>query len=122
MKTLLIAGFTIIAWILVSIIGGFSLIEIANMTFLVGLSCLVVYAVVMIIESNFLTIFMSGFKKIKYVAFPQSRSSKRADQLLNEDYELVEWKSSVQQRFKRTAAAIAFPTLAISLLCLALYY
>lgn len=122
MITLLIVGITTITWVLISVLGNFSLVGIANMTFLVGLSSLVVYAIVIIIESNFLTIFMSGFKKIKYVAFPQSRSFERADQLLNEDHELVEWKSSVQQGFKRAAAAIAFPTLAISLLCLALYY
>ncbi|ARK21301.1 DUF3899 domain-containing protein [Sporosarcina sp. P26b] len=122
MLTLLIAGMTIITWILIGTLGSFSLVEMANMTFLVGLVGLVVYAIVMIIESNFLTIFMSGFKKIKYVAFPQSRSSKRTDDLLNEDHELAEWKTSIQRGFKKAAAAIAFPTLAISLVCLALYY
>ncbi len=104
------------------LLGNLSLIEMANTTFLVGLSSLVIYAIVIIIESNFLTIFMSGFKKIKYIAFPQSRSSEKADQLLNEDHTLVEWKTSVQKGFKKIAAAITLPTLAISIICLILYY
>ncbi|WP_342539007.1 DUF3899 domain-containing protein [Sporosarcina sp. FSL K6-1540] len=117
-----IASFSFIVWLLISKVGNLSLLEITNLTFIVGLIALLIYSVIYIIQSKFLDLFTNGFKKINYLIFPQSRSSKRAEELAESDYKLNEWKLSVKEVMKRLAAVISVTTLGISLVCLALDY
>ena len=117
-----IASFSFIVWLLISKVGNLSLLEITNLTFIVGLIALLIYSVIYIIQSKFLNLFTNGFKKINYLIFPQSRSSKRAEELAESDYKLNEWKLSVKEVMKRLAAVISVTTLGISLVCLALDY
>ncbi|HJF30440.1 MAG TPA: DUF3899 domain-containing protein [Sporosarcina psychrophila] len=117
-----VASFSFIVWLLISKIGNLSLLEITNLTFIVGLIALLIYSVIYIIQSNFLNLFIDGFKKINYLMFPQSRSSKRAEELAERDYKLNEWKLSVKEVIKRMAAVVSITTLGISLVCLALDY
>ncbi|MEK5067089.1 DUF3899 domain-containing protein [Sporosarcina sp. FSL K6-1508] len=117
-----IASFSFIVWLLISKLGNLSLLEITNLTFIVGLIALLIYSVIYIIQSKFLNLFTNGFKKINYLIFPQSRSSKRAEELAESDYKLNEWKLSVKEVMKRLAAVVSITTLGISLVCLALDY
>lgn len=117
-----VASFSFIVWLLISKIGNLSLLEITNLTFIVGLIALLIYSVIYINQSNFLNLFIDGFKKINYLMFPQSRSSKRAEELAERDYKLNEWKLSVKEVIKRMAAVVSITTLGISLVCLALDY
>lgn len=117
-----IASVSICAWLLVSIMKKLSLLEITNSTFIVGIITLVIYAIIVIIESKFLNLFTNGFKKINYIMFPQSRASKRAEKLVDRDYKLIEWKLSVKEISKKLAAIISITTLSTSFVCLAIHY
>lgn len=117
-----IASVTLIIWLLVSKIGNLSLLETINLTFLVAIISLLIYAVIIIVESKFLDLFVNGFKNVNYLLFPQSRASKRAEKLVDNDQKLNEWKLSVQGISKRLAAVISVTTLSTSLICLAVDY
>ncbi|MGG0645262.1 DUF3899 domain-containing protein [Sporosarcina gallistercoris] len=117
-----IAGATIITWLGIGILGNLSLLDIADFSFLLGIISLVICAIILIFESKFLTLFMSGFKKMKYIVFPQPRSSERVEKLIEDDLRLIEWKSSLQSFSKRLTANFGVSTLLVSLFCLAIYY
>ncbi|MCZ2257354.1 DUF3899 domain-containing protein [Sporosarcina sp. G11-34] len=117
-----IASVTLIIWLLLINMKKLLLLEIIDVTFLVGMITLVIFAIIVIIESKFLNLFTNGFKKINYLLFPQSRASKRAEELADNDQKLIEWKSSVKGIAKRVTAIITITTMGTSLVCLALYY
>lgn len=117
-----IVSATSIVWLLVSMMKKLSLLEITNLTFIVGIITLVIYAIIVIIESKFLSLFTNGFKKINYLLFPQSRASKRAEELVDNDHKLIEWKQSVKEVLKKIVVSISITTLSISMVCLVLLY
>ncbi|MBE1556592.1 DUF3899 domain-containing protein [Sporosarcina limicola] len=117
-----VASVSIIVWLVVSIMKNLSFLEITNLTFIVGIITLVMYAIIVIIESKFLNLVTNGFKKLNYLIFPQSRASKRAEKLVDSDHKLIEWKLSVKEILKKVTAIISITTLSISFVCLALYY
>ncbi len=117
-----IVSATSIVWLLVSMMKKLSLLEITNLTFIAGIITLVIYAIIVIIESKFLSLFTNGFKKINYLLFPQSRASKRAEELVDNDHELIEWKQSIREVLKKIVISISITTLSISMVCLVLLY
>lgn len=121
-KNAFIASVVLIVWLLVSIMNKLSLLEVTNLTFIAGIITLVIYSIIVIIESKFLSLFTNGFKKINYLLFPQSRASRRAEELVDNDHELIEWKKSVREFFGRFVVIISITTLSVSMVCLVLLY
>ena len=115
---LLVAGLWISLW------GYFywSVLEMTNLTFMVGLTSLTLFVVLKIIQSGFFELFFKGMRQLNDFVFRKSNAHTRVENQLKKDAQLQEFKKSTYNWFLNLTFALALVSLAMSLLGMFLFY
>ncbi|MFP7170891.1 DUF3899 domain-containing protein [Terribacillus sp. 7520-G] len=86
---------TMLAWYSVTMAASFSLADVSNTAFLIGLLLTIIAAIARILNTGFLTPMIQGFQMIGQRMIRKSRSAERADSQMKNDPDIQTFKSSL---------------------------
>ena len=115
-------AFFILLWICALPILQWSVMETVNTTFMVGLIALLLAAFIKILQSGFLALFLSGFKKIGSSLSSNSNAMERVERQLKNDRSLQNFKEQVGKWLFHSITACAIVSLSLSVVNLVVYY
>lgn len=98
-----------------------SVTEMTNITFMVGLISLTLFVVLKIIQSGFFDFFFKGIRQVNRFVFRKSNAETRIENQLKNDTQLQKFKEDTYNWFLKYTFALAFVSLAMSLLGMFLY-
>lgn len=117
-STLLLIGFWISIWVLFS----WSVLDMTNRTFMVGLISLTIFVILKILQSGFLNLFLGGMRQLKNVIIRKSNAQTRTEDQLKDDVQLEEFKRNTYDWFLKITLMTAMASLVMSLFGLVLFY
>ncbi|WP_462408650.1 DUF3899 domain-containing protein [Neobacillus sp. Marseille-QA0830] len=121
MKKLMVFLLFIMMWIGVKIASGISLVDWINQSFLVGIISLLVWAMMVIFQSGFLSLFFKGFRIIGTMMAPKPRAMERTDRLIEEDHGYQSFKKSLTTKLSLLTFLIGFSSIIVSICGLIVY-
>ncbi|WP_251550986.1 DUF3899 domain-containing protein [Neobacillus muris] len=121
MKKAMVFLLFILIWIGVKAASGLSLVDWINQSFLVGIISLLVWAIMVIFQSGFLSLFFKGFRIIGSMAAPKPRAMERTDQLVEADHRFQSFKKAMAAKLVVLAFLIGSSSIAVSICGLILY-
>ncbi|KYD05802.1 DUF3899 domain-containing protein [Heyndrickxia sporothermodurans] len=99
-----------------------SLLNMINLTFLLGIIALVITVTINIWKTGFLSLFIDGFRVLGQFVIPKTRSAIRADDRIKNDEQLNQWKANIAAWISYTFTNLAVISLTVSLISLIVYY
>ncbi|MGG5254353.1 DUF3899 domain-containing protein [Neobacillus sp. SM06] len=110
----------ILIWFIYKIAAKMSLVDWINASFLAGLICFIIASSFFIFKSGFLTNFFVGFRRIQLFAFPKSNAMERAEELIQKDEILQDFKNKFIHKIIVLSFLIGCSSITVSLIGLAL--
>ncbi|WP_042460302.1 DUF3899 domain-containing protein [Neobacillus dielmonensis] len=111
----------IFIWIGVKAVSGLSLVEWINQSFLVGIISLLVWAMMVIFRSGFLSLFFKGFRIIGSTIAPKPRAMEQTDRLIEADQNYQSFKKTVIANLAILMFLAGFSSITVSVFGLILY-
>ncbi|SEN50898.1 protein of unknown function [Terribacillus saccharophilus] len=86
---------TILGWYIATFAVPFSLTDLSNIAFLIGLILIIIAAIALILHTGFLTPLIQGFKIIGERMIRKSRSAEQADSQIKNDHNMQAFKANL---------------------------
>ncbi|GKV67457.1 MULTISPECIES: DUF3899 domain-containing protein [unclassified Sporosarcina] len=98
-----------------------SIVDLINLSFMIGLISLLLFVILKIIRSGFFDLFITSMHQFKSFIFRKSNAEIRIEKKLSEDIQLQEFKERAYESSHSILLAIAVTSLAVSLSLLYFY-
>ncbi len=112
----------IIFWLVSIYFFKWDILEIINATFLSGLIGLLIGGICLIVSSGFVSLFISGFKKISIGLMSKSNAMERIDLKMKNDTFVQDFKHRIKHWILRVVLLFSTVSICISILVLVYYY
>ncbi|WP_366248142.1 DUF3899 domain-containing protein [Terribacillus aidingensis] len=86
---------TLLGWYIATVAAPFSLADVSNIAFLIGLILIIIAAIALILHTGFLTPLIQGFKIIGERMVRKSRSAEQADSQIKNDPNMQSFKANL---------------------------
>ncbi|MFS0559403.1 DUF3899 domain-containing protein [Terribacillus sp. 179-K 1B1 HS] len=107
---------TILGWYIATFAAPFSLADVSNIAFLIGLILIIIAAIALILHTGFLTPLIQGFKIIGERMVRKSRSAERADSQIKDDPNMKAFKANLADRITQSTFIVGASSIVTSVI------
>ncbi|MFB1097405.1 DUF3899 domain-containing protein [Terribacillus sp. JSM ZJ617] len=107
---------TILGWYIATVAATFSLADVSNIAFLIGLILIIIAAIALILHTGFLTPLIQGFQLIGERMVRKSRSAEEADSQLRNDPNMKAFKASLAARITQSTFIVGTSSILTSVI------
>ena len=107
---------TLLGWYIATVAAPFSLADVSNIAFLIGLILIIIAAIVLILHTGFLTPLIQGFQIIGERMVRKSRSAERADSEMRIDPNMQSFKANLAARIMQSTFIVGTSSILTSVI------
>ncbi|SDC38278.1 protein of unknown function [Terribacillus halophilus] len=107
---------TILGWYIATFVAPFSLADVSNIAFLIGLILIIIAAIALILHTGFLTPLIQGFQIIGERVVRKSRSAERADSQIKDDPNMKAFKANLAARITQSTFIVGSSSILTSVI------
>ncbi|WP_176465640.1 DUF3899 domain-containing protein [Virgibacillus sp. 7505] len=107
---------TLLGWYIATVTAPFSLADVSNIAFLIGLILIIIAAIALILHTGFLTPLIQGFQIIGERMVRKSRSAEQADSQMRNDPNMRTFKANLAARITQSTFIVGTSSILTSVI------